>query len=523
MLLMLLLAVSEMHSTSVVAAEVTAEKCFVVCPPRFRNSMQLWVEHRQRQGIAVHFVDSDRTAETVRRNLLDAGLDRDSLAVLLVGDCRLQTAFQADPAFEVPTHYRPSGPTAKFGSTDTLSGDAPYGDLDGDGVPEVAVGRFPVDDDAGLRLLIEKIIEYESSTNFGRWRDTVQITAGVGGFGMFADAAIEQATRSVLTTAVPNTARLGVTYSSPGSDFNPGPNDFFPAVLRRYQDGGMFWVYLGHGQVTELDRVPGPGGSRRTVLGSDDVELLERAEGAAPIAILLACYTGAFDASVDSLGEQMLLTPGGPVAVLAGSRVTMPYGNAIAAQGLIGAVYGSRVQRLGQAWLIAQRELATDASEDAAIAERRKLVDLLAAAVSPAADQLPEERLEHVHLYNLLGDPLLKLRHPGEVELQVARGVAPGCELNVVGLAPHAGRLRVSLCYLPGNVPVDRGLLPSEKYEQANDVEVAVQEIANQNAGEFSTTLDIPSNLRGPMRVIARIEGSDQWSIGSHSLLVRPE
>ncbi len=67
--------------------------------------------------------------------------------------------------------------------------------------------------------------------------------------------------------------------------------------------------------------------TRRTVqhLNVNDCGKLRVSSGAAPIAIMLACYTAAFDQPQDCLAEQMLKAEGGPVAVYGGSRVTMPY------------------------------------------------------------------------------------------------------------------------------------------------------------------------------------------------------
>jgi hypothetical protein len=494
----------------------------VVCPPKLRPAMAAWELHRSSQGLKITWVDSAPTAPEVVAKLNESGRGPQTPFILLVGDCRIAAANQADPTCEVPTHYRPPGPTAAFGTTPSLPGDAPYGDLDGDGVPEIAVGRIPTTDPALLENLCERIIAYENSDDFGPWRDTVQITAGVGGFGMLADAAIESATRAILTSALPPQVQIRVTYASPNSPFNPGPDDFFPTVLNRYREGGLFWVYLGHGQVTELDHVPGPGGSVRSVLCKDDVHLLERPANGAPIALLFACYTGAFDASTDSLAEKMLFAPGGPIAVLAGSRVTMPYGNAIASQGLIDACYSSRANHLGLTWLNAQHELAATAESHPAIAEKRRVLDMVAATISPNAAQLPEERLEHIHLYNLLGDPSLHLKHAKAIELQVPRGVAPGKELLVSGNAPNAGVLHLYICYPPGATPSNQQLSPVERYAHANCVELATSQLSLDAPGPFETTISIPPDASGPVRVVARMECRDGWCNGAATVLVRP-
>lgn len=494
----------------------------VVCPPKLRPSMAAWELHRISQGLKIGWVDSAPTASEVLAKLNQSGRGQQTPFILLVGDCRIAAANQADPSCEVPTHYRSPGPTAAFGTTPSLPGDAPYGDLDGDGVPEIAVGRIPTTDPAALENLCQRIIAYETSNDFGPWRDTVQITAGVGGFGLLADAAIESATRAILTSALPPQVQLRVTYASPNSPFNPGPDDFFPTVLNRYREGGLFWVYLGHGQVTELDHVPGPGGSVRAVLCKDDVHLLERPANGAPIALMFACYTGAFDANTDSLAEKMLFAPGGPIAVLAGSRVTMPYGNAIAAQGLIDACYSSQANHLGLTWLNAQRELAATAESHPAIADKRRMLDMVATTISPNAAQLPEERLEHIHLYNLLGDPSLQLKHPKAIDLQVPRGVAPGTELLVKGNAPNAGVLRLFICYPPGGATADQQLSPVERYARANCVELTSSQLSIDTPGLFETTITIPPHASGLVRVVARMECQDGWCNGAAAVLVRP-
>ncbi|MFO0884412.1 MAG: C25 family cysteine peptidase [Pirellulales bacterium] len=69
-------------------------------------------------------------------------------------------------------------------------------------------------------------------------------------------------------------------------------------------------------------------GARFPILRTADCSKL-RSQNGLSIAVLLACYTGAFDQPEDCLAEEMLRAPQGPVAVIGGSRVTMPYGIAV--------------------------------------------------------------------------------------------------------------------------------------------------------------------------------------------------
>jgi hypothetical protein len=177
---------------------------------------------------------------------------------------------------------------------------------------------------------------------------------------------------------------------------------------------------------------------------------------------------------------------------------------------------------LGQIWLTAQQELATTTDARPEIAEKRRVLDLVAATVSPNAQQLPEERNEHIHLYNLLGDPSLRLRYPQTIELQVPRGIAPGQKLSVSGIAPLGGELKLFLCYPPGGMGANQRLSQLERYRQANCVELAAVHLPVNGPGEFHTSITVPADAYGPMRVIARIECADGWCTGAATVLVRP-
>ena len=72
---------------------------------------------------------------------------------------------------------------------------------------------------------------------------------------------------------------------------------------------------MGHGLPTELDRVRRHAGSE-PILSVADVPKL-RCPVRSPLAVFVACYTGAFDARADSLAEELLLAEQGPIAVVA--------------------------------------------------------------------------------------------------------------------------------------------------------------------------------------------------------------
>ncbi len=340
------------------------------------------------------------------------------------------------------------------------------------------------------------------------WRGDVQLVGGVGGFGIMADAAIESVTRNIVTSVLPVETRTTVCYASPGHVFCPQGVSFTDAVVNRYQRGSRFWVYAGHGNVTQLDNVP------RTrdgipVLDRGSVRRLNRPASSAPIALMLACYTGAIDANEDSIAEQMLLTDGGPIAVFAGSRITMPYGNATAAVGLINAVYEEKCQRLGDAWFSTLRQMHDD--DDAQRSPTRMMIDTLATVISPTGTKLVDERREHMRLYNLLGDPTLRMHQPAAIELEVAAGHEVGQPIALTVKTPISGNLSVSLDRPLGSVitgdPNETTIASLSIPVQAN--ETTVKEIAPRE------------DVVGPIVIRAIVSGTSSWATGAARTILR--
>lgn len=486
--------------------QAQAAEVLVVCPPVFREALKPWVEHRHQEGLQVSLVEPGSDADQLRTRLARAA-DATTRYVLLIGDAPV-VGTPCDPVCQTPILYAPTRVTAAWGSTPTLSSDLLFGDFDGDLVPEAVVGRLPVDTPAQLEDLVGRILARERSADFGSWRSEVQLVGGVGGFGALADQAIESVTRTIVTSMLPADTRTRVCYASPGHLFYPAEGSFTDAVLDRYRQGSRFWVYAGHGQVTQLDRVPGSRDGL-PVLDRQSVKRLSRPAEGSPIAVMLACYTGALDAAEDSLAEEMLLCEGGPIAVLAGSRVTMPYGNTTAAVGLIDGVFKQRLPRLGDAWLNALRQMHQEGATETTSA--RIMIDALASIVSPPGTNLVDERREHMMLYNLIGDPTLRLQHPEPISVSVPAGHNPGEPVCVEVESPIAGTLRVCLDRPLGSV-----------FEgDPNETTVASLEIPVQQGQAVAPTLTLPDGLSGPIVVRVTVAGDRVWGTGAARTIVR--
>src|SRR5690606_8617528 len=149
----------------------------------------------------------------------------------------------------------------------------------------------------------------------------------------------------------------------------------------------------------------------------------------------------------DCLAEELLRAAGGPAAVLCGSRVTMPYAMAVLGSELMDDYFGSRSETLGELVLATKRRMVADA--EAAPAQTgntsRALLDALAKAISPDPELLDEERREHLLLFNLLGDPLLRMPRPKPVQIELPTHVYAGERVPVVFESDVSGECVVEL------------------------------------------------------------------------------
>lgn len=500
----------------------------VVCPPVYLEALRPWLAHRAAQGHRFAFVPGTLSAEQIRADIREHARGGQLKFILLVGDAEPAAAF--DPRLRarcVPTFLATAKVNVRWKSPPQIATDNWYADLDDDGVPDVAIGRLPADNLQDLAVMVGKILAYETAQPPGPWCQRINFVAGTGGLGPLVDPIVEMATKKYLTEGIPADYEISMTYANWRSPFCPSPVQFHTAAVNRFNEGCLFWVYIGHGYPYQLDRVRVPGSSHH-ILSTADMAQLYNGRGT-PIAIFLACYTGAYDLPHDCLAEQMLRAAGGPVAVLAGSRVTMPYGMAVLGMGLMDEYFRQRRETLGEVILHAKRQMVHEASDRA----DRKLLDLLAKAISPSPQLLRDERLEHLLLFNLLGDPLLRLPHPQRVQLELPDKAVAGTHLEIRGNSPIAGRCRVELVCrrdrLRTDLPVRHRYDQSPAaqaaydamYRAANDRRWSEREVAVAE-GTFLTALKIPPEARGEchVRVFLEDESGNQFALGSHDVYI---
>lgn len=394
-----------------------APDTLVVCPTEIQPGLHEWLEYRRAQGHVVEVSDSSEAAAAVQNAIREAHSGRRLRYVLLVGmpvaakpDGAPDSNAVKETALAMPTNYARAKVNARWGRERWIATDLPYADFDGDNTPDVAIGRIPATTAVQLSATLKKTIAYEQSTEQGPWQQRLNVASCPGGFGTVVDGLIEASARQVFTQLVP--PQFELRHIQAGSNAvrlksaRPISIDTAAKAQQALCEGCMAWVYIGHGHVTQLDRVRTPNGNR-SILAVNDVPNL-KCGGRCPLAVLMACYTGAFDSQRSCLARELLLAPGGPVAVVAASRVSMPYGNTVLGSELLKACFTDRPEHAGDLLRSACRRTNTPLEDDAL----RKSLESIAAGISPQPIDLAQERCEHVQMYHFFGDPLLRLKYP---------------------------------------------------------------------------------------------------------------
>jgi hypothetical protein len=392
------------------------------------------------------------------------------LFLLLVGDA---DAWEVNPAETIPVKFWSGGWESAYS-------DNFYGDVNGDHVPELAVGRIPVaNNEDGLRIL-GKIKQHETQYEVGPWNHRLSVYAGEGGFAEGIDLAIETVAQKGLE-AVPYDFDLSFAYNNPDSSYYYSP--FEEKVLDLIVQGSVLVTYMGHG------------GGELNVPSLDLVLPQHRF----PMCAFFACGTGDYVGAADSDPEVVMKQAGGPMALLVSQTTTHPYGNAVDALELESAVFVDLAPTFGEA--VTRMKWRSLNNDD----DFRKMVDELA-LLYVSQDEMDDVIRDHLYSYNLLGDPAIAMRLPaGKVELTAGDGLM-GAPLPVSGTVSNleTGTVHIRLVCLRASIlhpltPVENPLDPGsqatiqENWEKAMDHNVAEAE-APIAGSKFTAELAIPAS-----------------------------
>ncbi|MEM9409977.1 MAG: C25 family cysteine peptidase [Planctomycetota bacterium] len=496
----------------------------VVCPPLFQTTLEEWVQYREGQGHKILVIDSPSNADVLKNSIRELAKKYPIKNLVLVGDAKEQGA-----GLErlTPTAFVDAKVNVKYGSEPEIATDHIFADLDDDGIPELNLGRIPADSSDELRRYLDRVYEYESKEMNAAWRRRINFVAGVGGFGQLLDKMIEQSVKKIVTDLIPAEFEVTMTYGSWRSPYCPDPRKFSDTAIGRFNEGCLFWVYIGHGHRRQLDDLRLPD-RRLPILDERNVGLLN-SRSSFPIAILLSCYSAAIDAEKDGLGELMMDQPNGPIATISSSRVSMPYGMGVFSLEILDQYFEGDAASLGELVRTAKQRLVEFNPEKS---EYHHLLHSMAQSFSPDADLLVEERKEHVHLMHLLGDPLLRIQRPDRLELDVPLEIQKGDTVVVKGTARNSGQLTVDLTYrrdrFRNRPPRRKKYLPTNsEFDSYQNVYLQTQNLncvsktLPVKAGPFQIKLKIPNDCSGDCHIRGLLQSDSDLAIGSKDVTIK--
>jgi hypothetical protein len=343
-----------------------------------------------------------------------------------------------------------------------------YGDLDGDGLPDLAVGRIPARSARLARSYLAKLKQHEGSYAPGLWNRRLSLYTGQAGFSPQIDALIEMGMMEGLKRANHAFDVVGA-YNNPKSPYYYQP--FTDKVVDLFNQGNLFVIYVGHGMSGSTS------GLNTSQLAA--IHCAHRLPGV----FFIACSNGDYVGEKDSIAEALLRKADGAIVAFAASDISHPYANAVLLYETMRVLLDQRPITYGEALRRAKHALVTHADAF------RALLDAIAVAEVPS-DEQPVLRAEHVNLFNLFGDPAAAIGLPRTVVVfdPVVGSLKQGA-LTVSGTAPgiDQGTALVTL-----EVERDALLFPLDPVDPDNPDTATVQANWSKAVDKVVTGVSVP-------------------------------
>jgi hypothetical protein len=201
-------------------------------------------------------------------------------------------------------------------------------DLNGDGLPEIAIGRLPVQTKEEAAAVVSKIVGYERS---GKKREALLVADRADNAEDFDFEEASEELRALLPTALTVRKIYRGEFSS--------DEQVKTELVSGINQGPLLVNFIGHGSIETW----------RGSISSEDAEGL--INKGLPFFISMTCLNGYFqDPYSETLGEALIKAQGGgAVAVWTSSGLTEPNQQAVMNKELIKLLFGREPLTLGEA------------------------------------------------------------------------------------------------------------------------------------------------------------------------------
>lgn len=271
------------------------QRYIVVSRPQFRQGLQPFIQWKRQEGYIVEEVYADTNKRNVVKALIENRWEdpdgRWPQYILLVGDVSQLQSYVGTT--------RPQG-------LNNHATDLYYAEHTGDYLPDALLGRWPVNDTAELRAVVEKTLRYEQCHNL----DTLQLRRAILVAGQESSSPAPTTTNGQV-----NYAKGRLLAEHPDMDtscyYNPASGDQRPDILHDIAQGASFLNYTAHCTT---------GGWSKPSVGFTSIDTLGCTQPM--LYINNCCLSNAFDGTC--FGERLLRTAqGGAIGAIGATNSTL--------------------------------------------------------------------------------------------------------------------------------------------------------------------------------------------------------
>ncbi len=212
-----------------------------------------------------------------------------------------------------------------------------------DQIPDMLIGRLPVDTPAEADAVVDKIISYDTSPPAGDWRKKLLFVSdnpdSGGNFPLLSDQVISESVTSEYTV---EKVYYGVTHPR----LDAAKRDIKAGI----DNGALIVNYVGHAAI--------PWWAAEMLFGVNDVPSLTNGS-MLPVMLPMTCYEGSFhNPQYDALGEVDVRAAGkGAIASWSATGLGVAHGHDYLDRGFLNALFRDGITDLGGATLAGKLEL----------------------------------------------------------------------------------------------------------------------------------------------------------------------